>query len=163
MTARRFLAGVSNFLTHAVAGCDHRLMPQSRRATTIAWLIAMGLLACGYTAKSPLESAGGNCTLLGTASVTTPPTVGAGRLRIDYVLEVGRCDDTQLADYYACKGAWSGDESLYVGVLPIEDEQIPAYYQSTECKGSGLPNLKPLASPATEMEPSKPEDSGDGP
>ena len=80
-----------------------------------------------------------------------------------YVLEVGRCDDSQLVDYFACKGSWSGDESHYVGVLHTEGEETPAYYLSTECKGSGLPNLKLPASPASEMEPqpSTREDPGD--
>lgn len=89
--------------------------------------------------------------------------LGAGRSKVDYVLEVTRCDDFELADYYGCEGSRPQGEGIYFGVLQVGAEEKPAYYQSTECSGSELPNLKVPASPATEEEtqPPKQEDLGD--
>jgi len=116
-------------------------------------LIALVTLACGSTARTTVAPLDGTCTLLRTANLTTTPTFNASQSKVDYILEVARCDDFQLADYFGCKGSSPGDESLNVGTMQIGAEEKPAYYQSRQCNGSDLPSIRHSTPSTTEMEP----------
>ena len=104
-------------------------------------LISLVTLACGAATKGAPVAAG--CTLLSTANPATTPAFEVGQHETDYILEVTRCDDYQLADYYGCKGTVPSDESIFVGPTRAGTEEKPVYYKSRQCGGSDLPEMKP--------------------
>jgi hypothetical protein len=103
-------------------------------------LILLVTLACGAATRGAPVAAG--CTLLGTVNPATTPAFEVGRHEIDYILEVTRCDDYQLADYYSCKGTAPPDESIFVGPTRAGTEEKPIYYKSRQCDGADLPEMK---------------------
>ena len=61
-------------------------------------LLSLVALACGAATRgAPVAAV---CTLLSTANAATTPAFEVGQHETDYILEVTRCDDYQLADYY---------------------------------------------------------------
>lgn len=106
--------------------------------------IVLVTLACGAATRGAPVAPG--CTLLGTADPATTPALEIGHHETDYILELTRCDDYQLADYYSCKGTAPPDESIFVGPTRAGTGEKPVYYKSRQCGGSDLPEMKPRPS-----------------
>ena len=102
-------------------------------------LLSLVALACGAATRgAPVAAV---CTLLSTANAATTPAFEVRQHETGYILEVTRCDDYELADYYSCKGTAPSDESIFVGPTRAGTEEKPIYYKSRQCDGSDLPEL----------------------
>ena len=115
-------------------------------------LIVLATLSCGATRRPAASSVDDSCTLLTTANLTETPILDEGRLRVNYVLEIPRCDDFELADYYGCKGPSPRDESTFVGTIQVGPVTKPAYYESRGCDGSNLPSVRQMTPSGTGIE-----------
>ncbi len=100
----------------------------------------LATLACGAATRGAPVAPG--CTLMGISNPSTTPAFEVGQHKTDYILEVTRCDDFQLADDYSCNGTAPSDEGIFVGTTRVGAEEKPIYYKSRQCDGTDIPEMK---------------------